>query len=110
MMPIGKRPKKRPSKKDDAQLLAFLDSRPPVYETHHGGGRVLERGIYMADVRSILWGELPRRREPSRDRWDTQLIEWSYSFRGKNREGKELRIVIAINNGVLLITAYNPVS
>ncbi|HLG21042.1 MAG TPA: DUF4258 domain-containing protein [Bdellovibrionota bacterium] len=99
---------KRPPKIDEKQLLQFLDSRPPVNETHHGEGRVLERGIYMADVRNILWGELPRWREPSRDRWEPLLGKWSYSFRGKDRDGQELRIVIAIDEGVLLVTVYNP--
>lgn len=107
---MGKRKKgrqKRPPKIEEAQLLSFLDSRPAVYQTDHGEGRVLERGLYMVDVRRILWGELVRRREPARDRWDPLFKQWSYSFTGTDQDGRKLRIIIAIDNGVLLVTAYS---
>ena len=98
--------KKRPAKLEKTKLLAFLDARPAVYLTVHGKKRVVERGLYLADIRRILWGELRRVYEPARDRWDPSLEQWSYVFQGKGTDGRKLRVVIAIDEGVLVVTVY----
>ena len=54
---------------------------------------------------------LTGRREPMRDRFDSDYADWSYSFRGRTIDQRDIRVIVAIEGeeleAVLLVSAYD---
>ena len=69
----------------------------------HTHERMHERGIIERYILDVLE---KGRREPAKDVYDERFSRWKYSWRGRNKDGRDLRIIVAeISPGILIITA-----
>lgn len=85
------------------ETVAALMGRPMGYlETEHAKMRMAQRGIDRQQIRHVL---LHGWHEESRDRCDGKSGRWSYSIRGRTLCGRELRIVVALERAVIVVTA-----
>jgi hypothetical protein len=73
-------------------------------ETKHAKKRMRERGITRREICYALWYGW---REKRKDRFDAGHEQWNYAIRGKTREERDLRIVVALEGFVLVITAID---
>lgn len=77
--------------------------RPMGYlETEHAKTRMIQRGIDRQQIRHVL---LSGWHEESRDRCDDATGRWSYSIRGFTLCERELRVVVALERAVIVVTA-----
>lgn len=71
----------------------------------HANQRMRERGIIKPEVERVL---LKGRHEAAKDAFNELESGWDYAFRGKTVDGRELRIVVAIEEpNVLVVTAID---
>jgi len=67
----------------------------------HARRRCSEREVAVPDVEAALE---KGRYVPRRDRFDERLASWSYCFEGASVDGEPLRVVVAFENWMLVVT------
>ena len=92
------------SKRQDIQtdIRTLLQSPLGYLETEHAKQRMRERDITRQEVWHVLvngW------REPRKDKWSDEFNEWKYAIRGTTLDGRTLRVIVAVINSVIVITA-----
>lgn len=71
----------------------------------HAFERMSERAITQLDIKDVL---LDGRRERRKDQFDEQHGRWSYAWRGKLEDGRELRVPLTeLEDGIIIITAID---
>ncbi len=72
------------------------------YDTSHAKLRKVQRNITLPHVLYVLRNGY---HEKQKDQYKVEYCDWTYSIRGRNIDGKDLRIIIAFdNNDMLIIT------
>ena len=100
---MGKRPAKL------ADLIAKVRNAVRTgryWDTYHVEVENPARGraITRLEMRQILETGRP---EPARDRFDDGEAAWSYAFRGKTVDGRELRVIVAFHEDrMVIVSAY----
>ena len=96
---------KRPKKISNVMSEIHRCLRKGRYlDTRHAFERQLERQISRMEIVQVLKRGY---HEKSKDTFDKAYNGWNYSIRGKTLDGRELRIIIAIENNILIITAID---
>jgi hypothetical protein len=72
--------------------------------SHHARARLLERDIARPEVRQVL---LTGFHEKAKDSYNTLFNSWDYAFRGRTVERRELRVIIAMEDGLVIITVID---
>jgi len=67
----------------------------------HARQRCTERDVSIADIESALENG---RHVPRRDRFDERCGSWSYCFEGRSVDDDRLRVVIAFEDWMLVVT------
>ena len=97
-------PKLGPTEAYEA-IQALLDETDTIGRTNHARDKMIERGFTMDDVRNVL-----RKGTVSADaEWDDTFKNWKYTVYGRDCEGDNLRLVIALvpaQARITLITGY----
>jgi len=93
---------KKKSHKLDALIPAVLDylGKDAVRFMPHALERLAEREITRPEVFFVL---KTGKHERAKDRWDETFGMWHYAIRGKTLDGKDLRIVVSVEEPHLLI-------
>jgi hypothetical protein len=96
----------RPAKADE-RLLREQVAKAAVDGTLrislHARQRQGERSVTDLQIRSLL--KLPQMRAAARDRFDDARGAWSYGYEGPDLDGRRLRVIVALAEGVLVVTA-----
>jgi hypothetical protein len=92
------------SKRSDIlkEIRTLLQCPLCYLETEHAKQRMRERVITRQEVWHVLvngW------REPRKDTWSEEFNEWKYAMRGTTLDGRVLRVIMAVVNSVIVITA-----
>jgi len=102
---VGKKESKRPPKATDVLTLARSSVERGTYrDTRHAVERKEERGITLLEILQVI-----RRghHEKRKDEFKPQYGAWNYAIRGKTIDQRELRVVVAFVQGMLVITAID---
>lgn len=97
--------KKKPTKLTSEELLKRVRSAVEsgdYLDTRHATDRKNERGISRLEIEYVLkngW------HEKKKDKFEEGYDSWKYAMRGKTIDKKDLRIIIAFQNKMLIITA-----
>jgi hypothetical protein len=67
----------------------------------HARRRCTERDVAAADIENALEHG---RYVPRRDRYDERFAAWSYCFEGPTVDGEPLRVVVAFEDWMLVVT------
>lgn len=94
----------RPPKTPGIELLAFV--RTAVESGNyrvlpHARIRCSERDVGAPDIENAL---LHGRPVPRRDRYDDRFESWSYCFEGPTIDDEQLRVVVAVEHRLLIVT------
>ena len=76
-------------------------SNRPAISLPHARQRCDERKISAPDIEVALEGG---RYVPRRDRYDERHGDWSYCFEGASGDGERLRVVVAFEDWMLVVT------
>ena len=96
--------RRRPSKFAEADLAhrvseAVASGRYRVLA--HARQRCTERDVAAADIEHVLEAG---HRVRVRDRFDEAHAAWSYCYEGKSIDGDDLRVVVAFEDWMLVVT------
>lgn len=94
----------RPPKPTEPNLLArvALAIRTGNYRIlPHARQRCTERDVAAADLENALE---TGHRVPARDRFDEPNASWSFCFEGKSVDGDALRVIVALEDRLLIVT------
>ncbi len=67
----------------------------------HARQRCSERDVSVPDIEAALERG---RHVPRRDRYDDRLASWSYCFEGESIDGESLRVIVAFEDWMLVVT------
>jgi hypothetical protein len=67
----------------------------------HARQRCSERDVSVPDIEAALENG---RHVPRRDRFDERLASWSYCFEGESVDRESLRVVVALEDWMLVVT------
>ena len=74
--------------------------RHTYLDTRHATQRKKERGITLPEILFVLkTGFHEKKKDEFKQEWDA----WNYAICGKTRDGRKLRIVVAFQDGRMLI-------
>jgi hypothetical protein len=98
--------KGKPEKVEEALLrarvsLAATDGSLRI--SLHARQRQGERSVTDLQIVHLL--KRPACRAPARDRFDDQRQAWTYGYEGADLDGRRLRVIVALAEGVLVVTA-----
>lgn len=71
----------------------------------HAIERQIQRSVSLRDTLFVL---MHGSHEEEKDSFDIQRQHWRYAIRGKTPDGIDIRVVIAIENMVIVITVIKP--
>ena len=71
----------------------------------HARQRCTERDVSAPDIENALESG---HHVPRRDRYDEPSGDWSYCFEGRTVDGDRLRIVVAFEDWMLIVTVVGP--
>lgn len=96
----------RPAKNEDIQNVVIKAVGSDRYRlSAHVLERMCQRKVTIMDIKDAL---LDGRREKKKDCFDELKGGWSYAFRGKLEDGRELRIPVSeYENGIIIISAID---
>lgn len=103
---VSRKPKKRsPEKHPDPHktIRDFLE-QDKIFETGHALQRLQQREVTHLEYRYVLKNGY---REKSRDRYDESFKEWTYAMKGKTLDGRLLRVVVAFDEKLNVITVID---
>jgi len=98
----------KPVKKTDKEFFELLSSKIEqgnyVFK-RHARQRQNDRSITDLEVLDILEGKKGRnrRRNKSKNKFETGRIDWNYCVEGVNLDNMEMRIIISFAEGLVLI-------
>ena len=91
---------KRPDIQSEIKVLL---QRPLGYlETEHAKERMQERDITRQEIWHVLQNGW---REPRKDAWNEAVKDWNYASRGMTLDGRTLRVIVAVVDRVIMVTA-----
>lgn len=98
----------KPNKRADNELNSLLDEMITIGNyvfKKHARQRQADRMITDIEVLDILDGRAGRNRHrnKSKDKFDEGRKDWNYCIEGMNLDGKEIRIIISFEDGVIPI-------
>ena len=98
----------RPSKFAEADLAqrvhgAVTSGRYRILP--HARQRCTERDVAAADIENAMERG---HHVAARDRFDEPNASWSYCFEGKSIDGEDLRVVVAFEDWMLIVTVIRP--
>lgn len=101
----------RPNKREDILTAARRLATAYLFsDTRHSTERRSEQLIPISEVRRVI---LTGTREKNRDRYDFEYFEdWTYAIRGKDLDGKWMRVIVAFvphvhyNEKLAIVTSY----
>jgi hypothetical protein len=67
----------------------------------HARQRCSERDVSLPDIEVVLE---QGHHVPRRDRYDERLFNWSYCFEGQSVDGMPLRVIVAFEGWMLVVT------
>lgn len=95
----------RPAKDPEAQAKIRAAAASGAYViTAHARSRMAQRAVTLVEVVDIL---ATGHREASHDRYSAPLRSWTYAQRGRTPEARELRVVVAIQGLVAVVTVID---
>ena len=101
---MGKTTTRRPPKLAKDELFAQV-AQSVTEGTYvilpHARQRCTERDVAAPDIEEAL---SKGRYTPRRDRYDEDLCSWSYCFEGRAVDGDRLRVVVAFEDWMLVVT------
>lgn len=72
--------------------------------SNHATERLQERSITIPEVKYVLRnGSL----EPAKHKFDPDNGDWTYAVRGTTIDGRELRVIVAIDDNLLIVTVID---
>jgi hypothetical protein len=86
------------------RLVSAALARGRVYPSKHFRQRMRERNFNIQDALHVL-----ENAKDARPKWNSEAATWNYDLSGKDIEGEELTIRIAItedDDGVVLVTGF----
>jgi hypothetical protein len=103
---VTKKPKKKKPDKHPNPLQAIRDylKDDRIFETGHALQRLQERKVTHFEYKYVLQHG---NRERSKDKYDEQFEEWTYSMKGKTLENRELRVVVSFDAKLNIITVID---
>jgi hypothetical protein len=69
--------------------------------TKHAYARALQRNISDIEIFEVLQRGYP---EHAKDKFEPLVQDWNYAIRGRTQGQRELRVVVAIEASLLIIT------
>ena len=70
----------------------------------HALKRLDERKVSRPEVEQIL---MSGHHEKAKDQFDAVFQSWKYALRGRTAEKRELRVVVAFDSGLLVLTVID---
>jgi hypothetical protein len=105
-MPV-KRPTKRPAKLENVlQVVREYIAAGRYRITTHAAQRMAERSVVVRELIDALQ-RADAFHEKSKDTFNDLDKSWDYAIRSKADDGRRFRIVIAIAEGVILVTVID---
>ena len=98
----------KPHKKTDKVLWELLTHKISIGSyifLKHAKERLRERCINDIDVIDILEDRInrKRRRNKSKDTYETGHHDWNYCIEGRDLEGHKIRIIISFDSNLMLV-------
>lgn len=101
---LAQKPSKRPPKLDKAQVVHRVRDAVNSGDYRilpHARVRCSERDVSAPDIEDVL---LHGHRVPRRDRYDEPYESWSYCYEGATVDDAVVRVVIAFDKRMLIVT------
>jgi hypothetical protein len=70
----------------------------------HALKRLDERKVSQPEVEQVL---MSGHHENARDQFDEKFQSWKYAIRGKTVDSRELRVAVAFDSGMLVVTVID---
>lgn len=97
--------KSKQTKFDPLPRIRELIGKREYRVVPHAIERQLKRSVSLRDILFVLNHGF---HEEEKDGFDTKRQHWRYAIRGKTPDGVDIRVVVSIENKVIVITVIKP--